>query len=77
MMVAAFIGYMAATFFVVMENDLLFYYFGLAAATQVTALNTSKDFPRPQFTNWDRNIIIAIMMTILGVIIVQVYFKPV
>jgi len=77
MMVAAFIGYMASTFFVVMENDLLFYFFGLAAATQVTALNCSKDFPRPQFTAWDRNIIIAIMMSILGVIIVQVYFKPV
>ncbi|MDQ7076129.1 MAG: hypothetical protein Q9O24_13520 [Gammaproteobacteria bacterium] len=40
MMVAAFIGYMASTFFVVMENDLLFYFFGLAAATQMTALNT-------------------------------------
>jgi len=75
MMVAAFIGYMAATFFVVMENDLLFYFFGLAAATQVTALNCSKDCPRPKFTKWDRNIIIAVMMSILGVIIIQVYGK--
>jgi len=68
MMMATLIGYTAATFFVVMELDLLYFFLGLSASVYLVAARQHAALPRLQLTKWDAQIIIGVMIALIGMI---------
>lgn len=68
MMMATLIGYAAATFFVVMELDLLYFFLGLSASVYLVAAREHAALPRLQLTRSDAQIIIGGMVALIGMI---------
>ena len=68
MMTASLVGYAAATFFVVMELDLLYFIFGLCASVYLVALRECPDLPKLSFSLKDLIGIIGTMTAIIFMI---------
>ena len=68
MMTATIIGYAAVTFFVVMELDLLYFFFGLSASVYLVAARQHSALPRMEMTKRDAQIIAGGMVLLIGFI---------
>ena len=68
MMMASLVGYAAATFFVVMELDLLYFILGLCASVYLVAKRECVDLPSLSFTVKDLTIIVSAMAGMIFVI---------
>ncbi len=68
MITGAFIGFAAATFFVVMELDLLYFLEGLAAANYLVARRENLQLPALRFSRLDAVIIVGSMISLISMI---------
>lgn len=68
MMTATLVGYATATFFVVMELELLYFFLGLYAAVYLVARREADDFPLLEFTWKDTAVILAAMAVVIIVV---------
>jgi len=68
MMTTVLVGYMAATFFVVMELDLLYFVLGLSAAVYLVARKENPAIPPLRFTRFDLAVIVGGMFVIIALV---------